>query len=71
MMLIKGVLLLIRFYQKWISPLTGPNCRFQPTCSHYAYQAFATYGLMKGGFLTLKRLLKCHPFHRGGYDPLP
>lgn len=65
------ILTLIRFYQIWISPLIGPVCRFQPTCSHYAYQAFSKYGFFKGSYLTIRRLLKCHPFHRGGYDPLP
>lgn len=67
----KLILVLIRFYQTWISPLIGPTCRFQPTCSQYAYQAFSTYGFFKGSYLTIRRLLKCHPFHRGGYDPLP
>ncbi|EGL83537.1 UPF0161 protein yidD [Caldalkalibacillus thermarum TA2.A1] len=68
---VKLILALIRFYQKWISPLRPPSCRFVPTCSHYAYQAFQKYGLFKGSYLVLKRMMKCHPFHRGGYDPLP
>jgi len=63
---------LIRFYQKWISPLKGrPTCRFYPTCSTYAYQAIAKYGAWKGSRMAIKRLMKCHPFHPGGYDPVP
>ncbi|WP_370875866.1 membrane protein insertion efficiency factor YidD [Caldalkalibacillus uzonensis] len=65
------ILALIRSYQKWISPLRPPSCRFIPTCSQYAYQAFQKHGFFKGSMLTLKRILKCHPFHRGGYDPVP
>lgn len=61
---------LIMFYQKNISPLKKPCCRFYPTCSEYALEAYTKYGVLKGTFLSLKRLLKCHPFHRGGYDPL-
>ena len=63
--------LLIRGYQQVISPLLPPTCRFMPTCSEYAYRAISTYGVCKGGWLALKRVLKCHPFHPGGYDPLP
>ena len=61
---------LIRFYQKYITPLKGPTCRFYPTCSQYAIEAFKKYGLFKGMYLSIKRVLKCHPFHPGGYDPL-
>ncbi|MCS7221991.1 MAG: membrane protein insertion efficiency factor YidD [Anaerolineae bacterium] len=61
----------IRFYQRFISPALPPSCRFTPTCSHYAYQAIQRYGLLRGGWLGLKRLLRCHPFHPGGYDPVP
>ena len=64
------VLGLIRFYQKQISPLKTPSCRFSPTCSTYTYQAIEKYGAFKGLYLGLKRILKCHPFHPGGYDPL-
>ncbi|MCL2525846.1 MAG: membrane protein insertion efficiency factor YidD [Coriobacteriia bacterium] len=63
--------LMIRGYRQVISPLFPPTCRFMPTCSEYALQAVSTYGLIKGGWLSLKRILKCHPFHPGGYDPLP
>ena len=71
----KRVLLwLIHFYRKGISPLTPPSCRFIPTCSEYAMQAIEKYGALKGGWLTLRRLSKCHPFHRQEsieYDPVP
>jgi putative membrane protein insertion efficiency factor len=62
---------LIRFYQKLISPLLPSACRFYPTCSHYGYEAIAKYGLIKGGWLTVKRIARCQPFHPGGYDPVP
>ncbi|MFR2518171.1 membrane protein insertion efficiency factor YidD [Peptostreptococcus stomatis] len=61
---------LVRFYQVVISPLKGPTCRFYPTCSQYSIQAFKKYGFLKGLWLTLRRVSKCHPFHPGGYDPL-
>ncbi|WP_218012438.1 membrane protein insertion efficiency factor YidD [Bacillus sp. AFS041924] len=62
---------IIRFYQKWISPATPPTCRFYPTCSHYGLEALQTHGALKGSYLTTKRILKCHPFHPGGFDPVP
>ncbi|MCL2438816.1 MAG: membrane protein insertion efficiency factor YidD [Coriobacteriia bacterium] len=62
---------MIRGYQQVISPLLPPTCRFLPTCSEYALEAISTYGVFKGGWLALVRILKCHPFHPGGYDPLP
>lgn len=64
-------LLIIRFYQKVVSPLKPPTCRFSPTCSHYAFQAISKYGAVKGGYLALVRILKCHPFHPGGFDRVP
>ena len=64
-------LLLIRFYQKWISPALPPTCRFYPTCSNYGLEAIEKHGAFKGGWLTIKRILKCHPFHPGGIDPVP
>lgn len=66
----KIVLAIIHFYQKSISPYKKPCCRFFPTCSEYACQAVAKYGAFKGCGLAAKRILKCHPFHKGGYDPL-
>ncbi|PLR68487.1 MULTISPECIES: membrane protein insertion efficiency factor YidD [Bacillaceae] len=62
---------LIRFYQKAISPLKPPSCRFYPTCSHYGLESIKRFGALKGGYLTVKRILKCHPFHPGGFDPVP
>jgi putative membrane protein insertion efficiency factor len=67
----KAILFVLRQYKRYISPLLGNNCRFYPTCSVYAYQAIEKYGLTKGIFLGIKRLLKCHPFHAGGVDPVP
>lgn len=67
----KLFILIIRFYQKFISPLTPPTCRFYPTCSHYGLESIQRFGAIKGGFLTAKRICKCHPFHPGGYDPVP
>ncbi len=61
---------LIRFYRSFISPLKPPTCRFYPTCSLYAIEAIEKYGAFKGGYLAGKRILKCHPFHPGGYDPV-
>lgn len=66
----KIVLFLINIYQK-ISKLTPPRCRFYPTCSEYTKQAIVKYGLFKGGFLAVKRIVKCHPLNEGGYDPVP
>ncbi len=64
------VLFLISIYQK-ISSYTPARCRFYPTCSEYAKQAIAKYGIFKGGWLSFKRICKCHPLHEGGYDPVP
>jgi len=68
--LIEIMYLLDKILPKYISPLKGPTCRFYPTCSQYAIEAFKKYGLFKGMYLSIKRVLKCHPFHPGGYDPL-
>ncbi|HHE39371.1 MAG TPA: membrane protein insertion efficiency factor YidD [Candidatus Cloacimonetes bacterium] len=65
------ILLLIGFYRRIISPVLPPTCRFTPTCSNYAFQAFKKYNLFKAMKLSIFRILKCHPFHPGGYDPLP
>ena len=68
----KLLLSLIRFYRRSISPLFPPSCRFVPTCSEYALQAVEKYGPLRGGFMALRRFLRCHPFHKGGwYDPVP
>ncbi len=66
------ILSFIRFYQRHISPALPPSCRFEPTCSHYGYTAIERYGLVHGGWMTLKRLGRCHPFYNGNlYDPVP
>ncbi|MCU9614293.1 membrane protein insertion efficiency factor YidD [Caldibacillus lycopersici] len=70
-MIKKLVLKFIRFYQKGISPLKPPSCRFHPTCSNYGIEAIERFGVLKGGWLTIVRILKCHPFHPGGFDPVP
>ena len=67
----RALLALIRFYRRQISPATPPACRFIPTCSEYALEAVQKYGALKGGYLAVRRVLKCHPFHKGGYDPVP
>lgn len=70
--MVKKILIsLIRFYQVVISPIKPPSCRFYPTCSHYGLEAVQRFGALKGGWLTLKRILKCHPLHPGGIDPVP
>ncbi|ANV90199.1 membrane protein insertion efficiency factor YidD [Picosynechococcus sp. PCC 8807] len=65
------VLWSIKGYRRWISPLFPPSCRFQPTCSQYALEAVERFGVLRGSWLALKRLGRCHPFHPGGYDPVP
>ena len=65
------LLSLVKFYRGFISPLLPPSCRYVPTCSEYALIAIEQYGAIKGGWLSLKRILRCHPFHEGGYDPVP
>lgn len=61
----------IRFYQIILSPLLPPTCRFVPSCSQYAVEAISYFGMVKGGWLAVKRLARCHPFNAGGYDPVP
>ena len=67
----KIFILLIRLYQKFISPLFPAKCRYYPTCSQYTLEAIQEYGVIKGPYLGIKRILRCHPFHEGGYDPVP
>ena len=68
----RALLKAIRFYQTAVSPLFPPRCRFIPTCSQYALEAVEKYGAWRGGFMALRRFLRCHPFHKGGwYDPVP
>ena len=66
----KVFLIMIKFFRKYISPLKRPCCIYYPTCSQYAIDAIQKYGAFKGGFMSIKRILRCHPFHEGGYDPV-
>lgn len=66
----KLFLMILRFYKSAISPYLGDNCRFTPTCSEYAMEAIQRYGAIKGSWLTIRRLLRCNPFCKGGYDPV-
>lgn len=61
----------IALYRRWISPLLPPACRFRPTCSEYAYEAVAVHGVLRGGWLAVRRLVRCGPWHPGGWDPVP
>lgn len=67
----KIILAQLRFYKRQISPLLPPSCRFVPTCSEYAMEAVEKYGAVKGSYLACRRILRCNPFHPGGYDPVP
>ena len=70
-MIARLLILALRAYKRFISPLLGPRCRFVPSCSEYAMDAIALHGAGRGGWLTLRRLGRCHPLHPGGYDPVP
>ncbi|HUF16509.1 MAG TPA: membrane protein insertion efficiency factor YidD [Thermoanaerobaculia bacterium] len=65
------ILILLRSYKRFISPLLPPMCRFEPTCSVYAFDAVSRHGVLKGGWLAARRLFRCHPFNPGGWDPVP
>jgi hypothetical protein len=62
---------MIRVYQRFVSPMLGPRCRFYPSCSHYACDALCDHGALRGSWLAARRVLRCHPFHPGGFDPVP
>ena len=66
----KALLIIIKIYQKFISPSFSPSCRFYPTCSDYSYGSIEKHGIFKGGWYSIIRILKCHPYHHGGFDPI-
>jgi putative membrane protein insertion efficiency factor len=68
---VRLIVFLLSLWHRWISPLLGPACRFEPSCSCYAADALTRYGVLHGGWLSARRVLRCHPFHAGGYDPVP
>lgn len=67
----RGAIASVNFYRKYISPMFPPSCRYVPTCSEYAMIAFQRYGFIKGSWMAIKRICRCHPWHPGGYDPVP
>jgi putative membrane protein insertion efficiency factor len=67
----RALIVVLRFYQRWISPALGPRCRFAPSCSQYAVDALHEHGLLRGCWLTVRRVGRCHPWNPGGFDPVP
>lgn len=67
----RALIAIILFYRRNVSPMSAPKCRYFPTCSAYALEALEKYGALKGSWLALKRVFRCHPFRKGGYDPIP
>lgn len=70
-LLVAPLVALLRLYQRWVSPALGQRCRFAPSCSHYAVDALRAHGLLKGSWLAVRRVGRCHPWNPGGYDPVP
>lgn len=70
-LLSRALMRMIRGYQRYVSPILPDSCIYTPTCSEYMFEAIQKYGAVRGGWLGIKRILRCHPFHRGGYDPVP
>lgn len=70
-MLSRLLILLLKGYKRFISPMLGPRCRFVPSCSEYAMEAIGRFGPVKGGWLAMRRIARCHPLHSGGHDPVP
>jgi putative membrane protein insertion efficiency factor len=66
-----AVLWMIRAYRRWVSPAFGSTCRYEPSCSKYAHEAVERYGVIRGGGMAMRRVARCHPWHAGGYDPVP
>ncbi|WP_345295462.1 membrane protein insertion efficiency factor YidD [Luteimonas vadosa] len=70
-MIDRFLIALLRGYKRWLSPLLGPRCRFMPSCSEYAMEAIGRFGAIRGGWLAIRRIGRCHPLHPGGHDPVP
>ena len=70
-MSLSAALGMVRIYQRFVSPILPPACRFEPSCSQYGYEALERYGFFRGTWMALRRVMRCHPFHKGGFDPVP